>query len=102
MPITKEEIETIVKNNEDRIHEIRQNIENFRISVRAGVLDGELILGDLYGKFKRMEPCLHRHCLDDRTIDTSALIYSLQRLPKEITRTSKIYVQKEPETTNNL
>lgn len=102
MPITRDEIETIVRNNEDKIHEIRQNIENFRISVQAGVLEGKLVLGELYDKFKKMEPCLHRYCWEKRVIDLSALTYSLQRLPEEVTKTNAIYIQKEPESITNV
>ena len=100
--LTAEEIKTIVKNNEDEIHKIRQAIENFRIAIQADILKGCTIIGNLYSKFIEMKPCIHRYCNDMETIDLSAFVYALQRLPEEITKKYRIYIRKEPDELNNI
>lgn len=102
MRITKEELETIVRQNEPKVHEIRQAIENFRITVLSRVLGGKAVLGELYPTFKSMNSCLHRKCNDETAVDLSALVYSLQRLPNEIRTANRIYIQKEPENLNSV
>jgi hypothetical protein len=101
--VTKEETLIIVKSNEDKIHEIRQSIKNFANSIHAAVSDGRpIILGELYEKFKKMNPSIHRHCWDPKTIDLSALSYALQRLPDEITKAKVIYIKKEHENLDSV
>jgi len=103
MAISREEISAVVRNNEDKIHEIRQSIKNFGTSVSAAVSDSRtLVLGELYERFKKMHPSIHKFCNDPRTIDLHALTYALQRLPDEITTCVSMYVKKEPEKLDDL
>lgn len=91
------DIEWIVEHREDEIHELRQAIENFSILVRAATLSSDPVsLRDFYPRFKQMKPCLHRQCDNPDVIDISAQVYSLQRLPLEITQKKSVYIQKEP------
>lgn len=97
MKLTRNEIETIVKSNEDKIHEIRQAIEIFRNRVQDDVARGSVVLGELYDPFKQMNSSLHRRCNDPKVIDLPAIVYSLQRLPLEFTTSYRAHIQKEPE-----
>ena len=75
-------IDAIVASNEEKIPELRQNIRNFCTKVRAAILDGSINLGELYPRYEKMEPTLHKHCKSD-ILDIDALIYALQRLPSQ-------------------
>lgn len=90
-------IDAIVASNEEKIPELRQNIRNFCTKVRAAILDGSINLGELYPRYEKMEPTLHKHCKSD-ILDIDALIYALQRLPsQEIAKITSTYIQSNPE-----
>ena len=102
MKLTLGDIETLVRNHEDDVHEVRKAIENFGFIVQAGVLAGKVCLGSLYEPFKKMRSSLHRTCNDPNRLDLSAIVYALQRLPKEITLGKEIYIQKEQENLTDV
>ncbi|VVB78882.1 Uncharacterised protein [uncultured archaeon] len=98
-----DDIEWIVQHREDEIHELRQAIENFSILVRAATLSPVPVnLTDFYKRFKQMKPCLHRQCNNYDVIDIAAQVYSLQRLPFEITQKESVYIQKEPKRASTV
>lgn len=85
------------ENDEYRAHRILQALSNFCTTVSHGIISGRIILGSLYERYKRMEPCIHSYCIEDRRVDINALICALQRLPYEISRARYFYIQKKPE-----
>lgn len=89
--------ETWWENEDYRAHRILQALSNFCITVSHGIISGRIILGSLYERYKRMEPCIHSYCNDERRVDVNALMCALQRLPYEISRARYFYIQNKPE-----
>ena len=85
------------ESDEYRAHRILQALSNFCTTVSHGIISGRIILGSLYERYKRMEPCIHSYCNEERRVDINALICALQRLPYEISRARYFYIQKKPE-----
>jgi hypothetical protein len=81
-----------------RAHRILQALSNFCISVSHGIITGKILLGSLYERYKRMEPCIHSYCNEERRIDINALLCAMQRLPYEISRATYFYIQNKPES----
>jgi hypothetical protein len=89
-------------NDEYRAHRILQALSNFCISVSHGIISGKIILGSLYERYKRMEPCIHSYCDEERRVDINALMCALQRLPYEISRARYFYIQNKPENLSTV
>jgi hypothetical protein len=89
-------------NDEYRAHRILQALSNFCITVSHGIISGRIILGSLYERYKRMEPCIHSYCNEERQVDINALICALQRLPYEISRARYLYIQNKPENLSSV
>ncbi len=85
------------KTDEYRAHRTLQALSNFCVTVSHGIISGGIVLGSLYERYKRMEPCIHSYCNEDRRVDVNALMCSLQRLPYEISRARYFYIQKNSE-----
>jgi hypothetical protein len=98
---TQEELESIVSANWDEISQRIQAIHKYDITVKSSVMDRQVVLGDLQGRFIQMKSCIHRESDNDRVIDINALVYALQRLPEIATLTHKVYVLKEPKITES-
>jgi|GEM_PF-2097824 len=86
-----------LENDEYRAHKTLQALSNFCITVSHGIISGKIILGSLYERYKKMEPCIHAYCNQERRVDINALMCSLQRLPYEISRARYLFVQNKPE-----
>src|SRR5512143_201673 len=89
--------ETWQENDDYRAHRILQALSNFCITVSHGIISGRLVLGSLYERYKRMEPCIHSDCDEARRIDVNALMCALQRLPYEISRARYFHIQNKSE-----
>lgn len=85
-----------------RAHRILQALSNFCISVSHGIISGRIVLGSLYDRYKRMQPCIHSYCNEERRIDVNALACALQRLPYEISRAKYFYIQNKPENLSSI
>jgi len=85
------------ENDEYRAHRILQALSNFCITVSHAIISGRIVLGSLYERYKRMEPCIHAYCNENRRVDVNALMCALQRLPYEISRAKYFHIQKKPE-----
>lgn len=85
------------ENDDYRAHRILQALSNFCITVSHAIVAGRIVLGSLYERYKRMEPCIHSYCNEERRVDINALMCALQRLPYEISRAKYFYIQKKPE-----
>lgn len=90
------------ENDDYRAYRILQALSNFCITVSHGIISGKIILGDLYERYKRMEPCIHSYCNEERRIDINALMCAMQRLPYEISRAKYFYIQNRPENLSSL
>ena len=88
--------------DEYRAHRILQALSNFCTSVSHGIISGRIILGSLYERYKRMEPCIHSYCAEERRVDINALMCALQRLPYEISRARYFYIQNKPENLGSV
>ncbi len=89
--------DNIWESEDFRAHRILQALSNFCISVSHGIISGRIVLGTLYERYRRMEPCIHAYCNESRRIDINALMCALQRLPYEISRARYFYIQNKPE-----
>ena len=85
------------ENDEYRAYKILQALSNFCITVSHAIISGRILLGSLYERYKRMEPCIHAFCMEDRRVDINALMCALQRLPYEVSRAKYFHIQKRPE-----
>jgi hypothetical protein len=85
-----------------RAHKILQALSNFCITVSHGIISGKILLGSLYERYKRMEPCIHAYCNEERRVDINALICALQRLPYEISKAKYFYIQNKPENLSEV
>lgn len=90
------------ENDDYRAHRILQALSNFCISVSHGIISGKIILGSLYERYKRMEPCIHSYCNEVRRVDINALMCALQRLPYEISRARYFYIQNKSENLSSV
>ncbi len=90
------------KTDEYRAHRILQALSNFCVTVSHGMISGSIVLGSLYERYKRMEPCIHSYCNEDRRVDVNALMCALQRLPYEISRARYFYIQKNSENLSTV
>ncbi len=90
------------ENDDYRAHRILQALSNFCISVSHGIITGKLLVGSLYERYKRMEPCIHSYCNEERRIDVNALSCAMQRLPYEISRAKYFYIQNKPENLSSV
>lgn len=91
-----------LENDDYRAHRILQALSNFCISVSHGIISGKLILGSLYERYKRMEPCIHAYCNEERRVDINALMCALQRLPYDISRAKYFHIQNKPENLSSV
>lgn len=80
-----------------RAHKILQALSNFCTTVSHGIISGRIVLGSLYERYRRMEPCIHSYCNEERRVDVNALICALQRLPYEISRAKYFHIQNKSE-----
>lgn len=85
------------ESDEYRAHRTLQALSNFCITVSHAIISGRITLGSLYELYKRMEPCIHTYCNEERRVDVNVLMCALQRLPYEISRAQYFHVQKSPE-----
>jgi hypothetical protein len=90
------------ENDDYRAHRILQALSNFCITVSHGIISGKMVLGSLYERYKRMEPCIHSYCNEERRVDINALMCALQRLPYEISRAKYFYIQNKPENLSSV
>ncbi len=89
--------------NEDyQAHRILQALSNFCITVSHGIISGRIVLGRLYDRYKRMHPCIHSYCNEERRVDINALMCAMQRLPHEIARARYFYIQNKPENLSQI
>ncbi len=88
--------------DEYRAHRILQALSNFCVTVSHGIITGKIILGSLYERYKRMEPCIHAYCNEERRVDVNALMCALQRLPYEISRARYFHIQKKSENLSDV
>ncbi len=88
--------------DEYRAHRILQALSNFCITVSHGIISGKIVLGSLYERYKRMEPCIHAYCNEERRVDVNALMCALQRLPYEISRARYFHIQKKSENLSSV
>jgi len=79
------------EDEENEYHERCQAITNYESAIRGAMLNGKIVLGDLYGWYKAQNPNMHRFC-NDKQVDLPALTYSLQRHPEAITRVEGLYL----------
>ena len=61
--------------------------ERFRAELMRGITRGRINLGALLPLYTDLEPALHSLARDRSRIDTSGLLYSVRRLPDNVTRT---------------
>jgi len=88
--------------DEDKIHQLRQYIQNFCTHVRYARLHGKVDLSELYKWYDKMKPALHEHSAENK-VDMSAIKYALQRLPfEEMPQTDKVYVKNSTEDLSNI
>jgi hypothetical protein len=71
----------------------RKSIKNFCVDSDYIIKKGHAVISDFYESYGNMQPCLHRNFSNDRVIDVSALKYSLERLPKEISRAKEVHIR---------
>jgi hypothetical protein len=69
-----------------------QNLDNFLAELLYGVSLGTISLFRLTPLYLKMEPALHPRAGDGGTIDFSALMYAIRRLPENITRTFMLFL----------
>jgi hypothetical protein len=81
----------ILDAQDEEYHRCCQAIANYEASMKGAILNGQIVLGDLYDWYKAQKPNLHRFCNDSR-IDLAALTYALQRHAESITRVEGVYL----------
>jgi hypothetical protein len=90
------------ESDEHRAYKILQALSNFCVTVSHGIIMGKILLGSLYERYRRMEPCIHSHCNNERRVDINALTCALQRLPYEISRARYFHIQNKPENLSTI
>lgn len=76
------------------ISSIENNVRSYRSALKSNL---EITINSLSAPHLKMHSLLHRSGHNQKQIDFSALVYSLDRLPKIIDKTEKIILGQNPE-----